>query len=83
MTISGFGKIANGESSDVLQKAFVPFVNVDQCRRAYQSRGLAKSLAGQFCAGGNNVTDTCRGDSGEFCLCLYDIKAFLKAYKSL
>lgn len=66
MTISGFGRLGNGikEPSDVLQKAFVPFVKIDECRERYQARRIAVNLEKQFCAGGNNITDTCNGDSG-------------------
>lgn len=71
MTISGFGRLGNGarEPSNVLQKAFVPFVNIDECQKLYTARKSKDILQKQFCAGGKNATDTCSGDSGEFNCC--------------
>lgn len=66
MTISGFGKLGNGNNqltANILQKAFVPFVKQDECQKKYEQYKL-KIDQKQFCAGGQNITDTCRGDSG-------------------
>lgn len=65
MTISGFGRLGseNREQPDVLQKAFVPYVNHSECQRKYGEYRIEIDI-GQFCAGGRNATDTCKGDSG-------------------
>lgn len=78
MTISGFGRLGNGvrEASDVLQKAFVPYVRVDECQNLYRKQQSNVNLVGQFCAGGQNKTDSCRGDSGEL-LCNFLVYLFI------
>jgi secreted trypsin-like serine protease len=69
LIIAGFGRIGNGVSSDVLQKAYVPFVTNENCMQRYRETPSTAKIAilKEFiCAGGFNRTDTCRGDSGEF-----------------
>jgi secreted trypsin-like serine protease len=70
MQICGFGLLGNGnrEQADVLQKAFVQFIEKNECEKIYKSRMVSNHQIhkGQFCAGVTNGTkiDTCRGDSG-------------------
>lgn len=64
MTISGFGRLGNGEPADILQKAFLPYVKIDECQKLYSARQATEKFEMQFCAGGQNLTDSCRGDSG-------------------
>lgn len=66
LTISGFGRLGNGarEGSDVLQKAYVPFVKLTDCRNRYAADRIP--IHDEYlCAGGHNKTDTCPGDSGK------------------
>lgn len=67
MTISGFGSLGNGtgiKQPEILQKGFVPFVNHTQCEEIYNEFNITIH-EGQFCAGGENLVDTCFGDSGK------------------
>lgn len=49
--------------SDVLMKAIVPYVKNSDCRQKFAD--LHVDIPVTFlCAGGENKTDTCNGDSG-------------------
>jgi hypothetical protein len=56
MTITGWGKIESGKTSDVLLKAYVPFVKHDQCVRKFAPENLS-IYETYLCAGGQNKTD--------------------------
>ncbi|KAK4887599.1 hypothetical protein RN001_003870 [Aquatica leii] len=59
-TIAGWGITEDGKSSDIKLKAQVPLVGNRQC-----SKKLRIPLnENQFCAGGRDRKDACRGDSG-------------------
>jgi secreted trypsin-like serine protease len=69
MTICGFGRLGNGnrDQADVLQRAFVPYVDKNECVKIYKARSSDYQIhKGQFCAGFTNGSkiDTCFGDSG-------------------
>lgn len=58
----GWGFLENGERSDVLMKATVPLVSMNQCATLFKTLSVYTSY---LCAGGHNKTDTCHGDSGK------------------
>ncbi|XP_065359433.1 uncharacterized protein LOC135953451 [Calliphora vicina] len=49
--------------SDVLLTAFVPRLNRSECENQFHNNRLPLN-EGHVCAGGRNLVDTCRGDSG-------------------
>lgn len=59
--VTGWGTTESQRSSDKLLKARVPFVDTERCQNLFRSVTLS---AGQLCAGGENRTDSCGGDSG-------------------
>lgn len=61
LTISGFGKREDGRQTDVLQKAFVPYVSNEECAKKYE--GQLTIHKEYLCAGGQNKTDTCHGNA--------------------
>lgn len=63
--LSGWGKTENGIPSQVLMKAFVPYVPRDECAQKFSVINL-KTYDTYLCAGGANKTDTCNGDSGKY-----------------
>uniref|UniRef100_A0A1I8PZH1 CLIP domain-containing serine protease n=1 Tax=Stomoxys calcitrans TaxID=35570 RepID=A0A1I8PZH1_STOCA len=63
--ISGWGGTETGNSSDVLRIAVVPRVETASCQVQLQPWGLLNELNEQhLCAGGENLVDSCKGDSG-------------------
>ncbi|XP_061168128.1 plasminogen-like [Saccostrea echinata] len=65
--ISGWGKMENGISSNLLKYAQIPIVNQTTCKRLYKSHSITNSM---FCAGYiNGGSDTCQGDSGGPLVC--------------
>lgn len=52
MTITGWGKIADGSTSDILQKAYVPFVNNSECEQRFKDFPTLKIQSTFLCAGG-------------------------------
>lgn len=54
MTITGWGKIADGSQSDVLMKAYVPFVENSVCKKSYYDEfgDQLQVLPTFLCAGG-------------------------------
>ena len=51
------------DTSDVLQKVSVPFVDESTCEKSYEGDGYAVT-DGMICAGGVSGQDACQGDSG-------------------
>lgn len=66
LSIAGFGRVGNGarDGSDVLMKAFVPYVKNGECSNRYAADKIPIHRE-YLCAGGYNKTDTCPGDSGK------------------
>uniref|UniRef100_U5EYJ2 CLIP domain-containing serine protease n=1 Tax=Corethrella appendiculata TaxID=1370023 RepID=U5EYJ2_9DIPT len=64
--ITGWGTTENYTTSTVLMRATIPFVEMNVCQQKLKAKNLFVDLADdkQFCAGGHNNIDTCRGDSG-------------------
>ncbi|XP_065372231.1 transmembrane protease serine 9-like [Calliphora vicina] len=63
--LTGWGKTENDTTSDVLLTAFVPRVNRLECENQLREYKLRHPLNdGHVCAGGRNLVDSCRGDSG-------------------
>ncbi|KAK9509067.1 hypothetical protein O3M35_006466 [Rhynocoris fuscipes] len=61
--IAGWGDTSfKGKASSFLQKAQVPVVTNEECRRAYNTKG-ADIISRQLCAG-RGGKDACQGDSG-------------------
>lgn len=56
MTITGWGKIADGSQSDVLMKAYVPYVENAECKKRYYDEfgDQLQVLPTFLCAGGEN-----------------------------
>ncbi|CAH1730241.1 unnamed protein product [Chironomus riparius] len=66
--ITGWGRTGDQSSSDILQKAFVPFVDLNTCNAIFNPENI-QIYPVQLCAGysqdfKNDKTDTCKGDSG-------------------
>lgn len=63
--VTGWGTTESGTSSDVLLEAILPRVNNEDCQVMYDRLRLNVRLGSkQICAGGDNMVDTCKGDSG-------------------
>ncbi|XP_041674941.1 melanization protease 1 [Drosophila eugracilis] len=60
--IAGWGKMENGEHSNVLMRGNIMKTNSEKCKRRYIIEGFNDSV--QICAGGQTGVDTCTGDSG-------------------
>jgi secreted trypsin-like serine protease len=56
MVITGWGKIESGKASDVLMRAYVPFVKNEECSNRFADAGLP-IYETYLCAGGKNKTD--------------------------
>ena len=56
MTITGWGKIESGKQSDVLQKAYIPYVKNDACAKRFVGDNIP-IYDTYLCAGGKNKTD--------------------------
>lgn len=52
MTITGWGKTADGSQSDILQKAYIPFVNHSECQEYFKDTEI-KIQQTFLCAGGS------------------------------
>ncbi|CAG0878656.1 unnamed protein product [Darwinula stevensoni] len=52
------------QGSEVLLQADVPIVDDATCAEKYKARGIVFDGKMQLCAGGQQGTDTCSGDSG-------------------
>ncbi|KAG5673158.1 hypothetical protein PVAND_003226 [Polypedilum vanderplanki] len=63
-TIFGWGRIGEGDrTADVLQKAYLPYVDNQDCAIKFQA--IPQPIYSTYlCAGGFNKTDSCKGDSG-------------------
>lgn len=61
LTVIGFGRMASGSASKVLQKAQVNFVSNSDCQNAYDA---GRILPNMMCASDNGSKDACQGDSG-------------------
>ena len=54
-----------GSTSDILMVALVPIMDRMECERILRMHRLSLPITlGQICAGGKDLVDTCRGDSG-------------------
>jgi secreted trypsin-like serine protease len=60
----GWGKVENGKKSNVLMKAYVPYITNKECAEKFASHRIEVQET-YLCAGGKTKTDTCSGDSGE------------------
>ena len=56
MTITGWGKIESGKQSDVLLKAYIPYVKNDACAKRFVGDNIPVYDT-YLCAGGKNKTD--------------------------
>jgi secreted trypsin-like serine protease len=63
MLISGWGRVESGDPSDVLMKAYIPYITNAECSQKFSSFNIPIHDT-YMCAGGKNKTDTCNGDSG-------------------
>lgn len=63
--VTGWGVTENKTGSDVLMKAKLPLVSNENCQQQMVQNGLKIQLTEtQMCAGGQDLVDTCSGDSG-------------------
>ncbi|XP_050093189.1 serine protease grass-like [Anopheles aquasalis] len=64
--VAGWGMTENQTSSNVLLQALMDVVTVPECNRRLAEHGFSGYLSEEYhmCAGGKNLTDSCRGDSG-------------------
>ncbi|XP_001842728.2 serine protease grass [Culex quinquefasciatus] len=63
--ITGWGTTEKNDLSDVLLKATLPRVDNSECQQVMASNRLTVLLSDkQICAGGKDLVDSCRGDSG-------------------
>ncbi|XP_058449068.1 serine protease grass-like [Malaya genurostris] len=63
--LTGWGTTENNSLSNVLLKAYLPRIENEQCEHIMKSNSLEVELSEhQFCAGGRDLKDSCRGDSG-------------------
>ncbi|CAO1429480.1 unnamed protein product [Diamesa hyperborea] len=63
LLVTGWGTTEQLSNSPILLKARLPFFELNECRRKFQSQNVAISDK-QFCAGGEDKRDACKGDSG-------------------
>ncbi|CAH1730239.1 unnamed protein product [Chironomus riparius] len=64
LIITGWGKVGSGNQADILQKAYVPYVENSDCVSRFAPYKI-DIFHTYICAGGHNKTDTCKGDSGK------------------
>nr|XP_029718230.1 serine protease grass-like [Aedes albopictus] len=63
--VTGWGTTKNSTSSDVLLEADLPRVGNEDCQEILDRLRLNIQIGSkQMCAGGENMVDTCSGDSG-------------------
>ncbi|CAG9809782.1 unnamed protein product [Chironomus riparius] len=62
--VIGWGATENSTSSTILQKAFVPPVNISECEEKFAKIKKLNLSNDQMCAGGVAQVDACKGDSG-------------------
>uniref|UniRef100_A0A1A9WIZ6 CLIP domain-containing serine protease n=1 Tax=Glossina brevipalpis TaxID=37001 RepID=A0A1A9WIZ6_9MUSC len=60
--IAGWGRTENGNSSDVPLFAVIRYIERESCQREFPA--LPSLRDEHICAGGQNLVDSCRGDSG-------------------
>ncbi|XP_049542689.1 serine protease grass-like [Anopheles darlingi] len=65
-TVTGWGTTEQEKTSDVLLQALQKYVPVAECQQKLLDNGLRIDLSEEFqmCAGGEEVVDSCKGDSG-------------------
>uniref|UniRef100_A0A6P4EDR9 Serine protease easter-like n=1 Tax=Drosophila rhopaloa TaxID=1041015 RepID=A0A6P4EDR9_DRORH len=63
LTVAGWGRTLDEISSPTKQKVLVPLWKYDKCRKIYLSAKIAVGPS-QICAGGEDLVDSCNGDSG-------------------
>lgn len=59
--IAGWGGTENGQTSNIMQKALVPFKTRMECQYIFRRTPINEN---HLCAGGDGRIDTCKGDSG-------------------
>ncbi|KAJ0171703.1 hypothetical protein K1T71_012466 [Dendrolimus kikuchii] len=65
LNVAGWGAIETQPASHVKLEIEVPYVPLEQCKRAFSESGRRIGLWDrQLCAGGEGGKDTCHGDSG-------------------
>ncbi|XP_053683729.1 serine protease grass-like [Sabethes cyaneus] len=63
--LTGWGTTEANSVSNVLLKAYLPRVENSKCEQIMKNNSLSITLSeSQLCAGGTNLKDSCRGDSG-------------------
>lgn len=63
--VTGWGATENSTGSNILLEAILPRVENSICQERARRQGLRISLSeNEMCAGGENLVDTCKGDSG-------------------
>ncbi|XP_053945512.1 serine protease grass-like [Anastrepha ludens] len=75
--IAGWGGTENSKTSNILQKALVPFKTREQCQNIFRRTRINDN---HLCAGGDGLIDTCKGDSGGP---LFYLAPYSGAHKSL
>lgn len=60
--VAGWGRTENESRSNSLLKATVPRQSIDTCRNIFKVDRITDKHI--ICAGGENLVDTCKGDSG-------------------
>lgn len=61
--VAGWGRTESSQRSEALLKASIPRQHVDSCKNIFKvDRRITDSHI--ICAGGENLVDTCKGDSG-------------------
>ncbi|KAF2898008.1 hypothetical protein ILUMI_08173 [Ignelater luminosus] len=63
VSVAGWGKVENGEPSDIKLKVEVPIVSNEDCVKYFIESGIEITKT-QICAGGEKGKDSCEGDSG-------------------
>lgn len=60
--IAGWGRTEKSATSNALLKATVSRKSIDTCRNVFGQQKIVDDII--ICAGGENLVDSCRGDSG-------------------
>ncbi|CAG9864175.1 unnamed protein product [Phyllotreta striolata] len=63
LTVAGWGLTETNRISNLLLKVSMPLVEQKRCRKQYWRQGV-NLIDSQICAGGEEIKDSCKGDSG-------------------